>query len=95
MVLVTAPCELDEICYPQAAMLEKYLNSDFVWDALRVPSNVQNYSMFSGAVNMAFILTNVSLAAFVFYRYNSALTICLRIYLSAWRHKLDIFSSRK
>jgi len=58
--LVTAPCELDDICYPQAAMLEKYLNSKFVWDALRVPSEVQNYSMFSGAVATAFTLTNVS-----------------------------------
>lgn len=57
--IVTAPCELDDICYPQAAMLEKYLNTDLVWDALRVSSAVQNYSMFSAAVATAFTLTNV------------------------------------
>jgi len=56
-------------------MLEKYLNSDFVWSALHVPSAVQNYSMFSGAVAIAFTLTNVSPAVFVIYRRDSLLMI--------------------
>jgi len=42
--------------------LEKYLNSEFVWNALGVPSNVANFSIMRGAVVDAFALTNVGLA---------------------------------
>ncbi|EWZ33243.1 hypothetical protein FOCG_15578 [Fusarium oxysporum f. sp. radicis-lycopersici 26381] len=54
---ITAPCEShDDMCYKEAALIEKYLNSPKVFDALGVPSAVTNYSIASEDVAIAFTL---------------------------------------
>jgi cathepsin A (carboxypeptidase C) len=44
------------MCYKEAALIEKYLNSPKVFDALGVPSAVTNYSIASEDVAIAFTL---------------------------------------
>ncbi|KAL4778823.1 Alpha/Beta hydrolase protein [Aspergillus varians] len=51
---ITAPCELDEMCYIQAARVEQYLNSPLVWDALSPPKQVKKYELGSSTVSDAF-----------------------------------------
>jgi cathepsin A (carboxypeptidase C) len=54
---ITAPCDRDDICYASSSMIESYLNSAKVREALQVPKAL-NYSMMSSAVASAFGLTN-------------------------------------
>lgn len=54
MVAVTAPCEIDEFCYPETNLIEEYMNTKLVWNALEPPSAVKNYTIFSPAVAWAF-----------------------------------------
>lgn len=56
--IVTAPCDLDDICYASSTMIENYLNTVAVREALNVPKNVKHYSMMSSAVSNAFTITN-------------------------------------
>ena len=52
--LVTASCEIDDLCYSKAARVEQYLNSAEVWDALLPPKQVKKYKLESSAVRNAF-----------------------------------------
>jgi cathepsin A (carboxypeptidase C) len=54
---VTAPCEIDLFCYPSTPMIAKYLNLKSSFDALGVPSAIQNYSLQSPGVARAFELS--------------------------------------
>ncbi|KAG4261221.1 hypothetical protein FPRO03_11772 [Fusarium proliferatum] len=54
---ITRPCESgDDLCYKQAGLIEKYLNTPKVFDALGVPSAVTNYSIYAMDVEVAFSL---------------------------------------
>ncbi|KAJ5551611.1 hypothetical protein N7535_000444 [Penicillium sp. DV-2018c] len=54
---VTAPCEIDSVCYPESAYVEKYLNSAAVWEALSPPKEVKVYKLESAEVADAFHTT--------------------------------------
>ncbi|KAL2842728.1 Alpha/Beta hydrolase protein [Aspergillus pseudoustus] len=54
---VTAPCEIDEMCYVQAARVEQYLNTPQVWDALRPPEEIKEYKFVSQSIIDAFMKT--------------------------------------
>ncbi|KAK2668727.1 Peptidase S10, serine carboxypeptidase [Fusarium oxysporum f. sp. vasinfectum] len=54
---ITRPCESgDDLCYKEAGLIEKYLNTPKVFDALGVPSAVTNYSIYAMDVEVAFSL---------------------------------------
>jgi cathepsin A (carboxypeptidase C) len=55
---ITAPCEIDDMCYIQAARVEQYLNSPAVWEALSPPNQITEYKMVSEAVIQAFAKTS-------------------------------------
>ncbi|KAE8152319.1 Alpha/Beta hydrolase protein [Aspergillus avenaceus] len=55
---ITAPCDLNEMCYPQTLWVQKYLNSKPVWDALSPPAEVKEYVLESEAVVDAFARTS-------------------------------------
>ncbi|KAL1892602.1 hypothetical protein Sste5346_006887 [Sporothrix stenoceras] len=54
---ITAPCTVDEFCYPQAAAIQTYLNQKNVKEALGVPPSIDRYNVSSDAVAMAFELS--------------------------------------
>ena len=47
---------LDDLCYVQSALIQLYLNTSTVFEALNVPKEVKEYRMFSAAINEAFEL---------------------------------------
>ncbi|KAL2794381.1 alpha/beta-hydrolase [Aspergillus keveii] len=51
---ITAPCEIDEMCYIEAALIEQYLNTPAVWDALQPPKQIKEYKFVSQPVIDAF-----------------------------------------
>ncbi|EAL91158.1 putative carboxypeptidase Y [Aspergillus fumigatus Af293] len=51
---ITAPCEIDDMCYIQAVHVEQYLNTPAVWNALSPPKQISEYKMVSEAVIDAF-----------------------------------------
>ncbi|RDK40928.1 alpha/beta-hydrolase [Aspergillus phoenicis ATCC 13157] len=51
---ITAPCEIDEMCYIEAALIERYLNSPSVWEALSPPQQVTEYKFVVTSVIDAF-----------------------------------------
>lgn len=51
---VTAPCEIDQLCYIEAARIEQYLNSEIIWKALSPPKQIKKYLITSEAVSHAF-----------------------------------------
>ena len=51
---ITAPCELDDLCYPQSSRIQEYLNTSAVFEALGVPSDVKEFHIISYQVNLAF-----------------------------------------
>lgn len=51
---ITAPCEMDEFCYQDIGQIEKYLNQKYIWEALDVPNSLENYTVASDEVAMAF-----------------------------------------
>jgi cathepsin A (carboxypeptidase C) len=53
---ITTPCELDDFCYPQVAMIQRYLNQKNVWEVLGVPKALKGYNISSDAVATAFSL---------------------------------------
>ncbi|KZF18844.1 alpha/beta-hydrolase [Xylona heveae TC161] len=55
---ITAPCEIDEMCYIQAARIEQYLNSPAVWDALSPPKQIKEYKFVADSVIHAFDKTS-------------------------------------
>jgi cathepsin A (carboxypeptidase C) len=57
-ILVTAPCDIDDVCYIQAAHIEEYLNSPAVWDALSPPKQIKNYTITSDSVARSFATTS-------------------------------------
>ncbi|KNG87294.1 hypothetical protein ANOM_004946 [Aspergillus nomiae NRRL 13137] len=54
---VTTPCEIDDICYVQAAHIQQYLNSPAVWAALSPPKQITEYKFVSDNVIQAFDTT--------------------------------------
>jgi len=54
---ITAPCDIDDFCYANTALIQDYLNLDTSFAALGVPSVVKNFNVSSDAVAMAFELT--------------------------------------
>lgn len=56
---IEAPCYTkDELCYPEIPAIQDYLNLPWVSEALHVPKAVQNYSVISEEVALAFEITN-------------------------------------
>lgn len=56
---ITAPCDIDDFCYANTALIQKYLNTPGVFDALGVPrEHVKQFNVSSDAVALAFTLTN-------------------------------------
>jgi cathepsin A (carboxypeptidase C) len=55
--LVTIPCELEDICYAGAKGIQDYLNLPSSFEALGVPSAVQNFSVISRDISYAFAMT--------------------------------------
>ncbi|KAJ5774696.1 hypothetical protein N7457_009592 [Penicillium paradoxum] len=60
---ITAPCDVDEMCYKDAEYTEQYLNSAPVWKALSPPEGVKEYKMESKAVVDAFATTPESMTS--------------------------------
>ncbi|KGO76721.1 Peptidase S10, serine carboxypeptidase [Penicillium italicum] len=54
---ITAPCEIDDVCYIEAAYTEQYLNSPVVREALSPPEGTKEYRFASSAVADAFETT--------------------------------------
>ncbi|KUJ12149.1 serine carboxypeptidase [Mollisia scopiformis] len=54
---ITAPCDLDEFCYPETELVQDYLNLESSFNALGVPKNVRKFEVGSHAVEEAFQLT--------------------------------------
>ena len=55
---ITAPCDIDDICYQEALDAEEYLNTPAVFKALGVPKAISHYNMSSMLVEQAFETTN-------------------------------------
>jgi len=51
---ITAPCDLDVLCYDGIAQIVDYLNLESSFQALGVPPSIQNYSIYSWDVEEAF-----------------------------------------
>ncbi|CAG8107756.1 unnamed protein product [Penicillium salamii] len=60
---ITAPCEIDELCYRKADYIGQYLNSPSVWNALSPPDEVKEFKLESSAVVGAFDTTPESMAS--------------------------------
>lgn len=55
---VTTPCVAEgEMCYAEIPRINEYLNLPWVFEALGVPKQVGNYSVYSEAISDAFDLT--------------------------------------
>lgn len=54
LMIVTAPCEVDEMCYIEAVRIQQYLNSKVLWDALSPPKQIKKYKLAAGSVILAF-----------------------------------------
>jgi len=55
--IITAPCEIDVLCYKGGLNIREYLNLPSSYTALSVPSAVGNFSVISEAISAAFELT--------------------------------------
>ncbi|KAM5445297.1 putative carboxypeptidase C [Microsporum audouinii] len=55
---ITVPCQVDDICYVQGPLLQNYLNSKLVWDAISPPKEVKQYKLSSTHVADVFGLTS-------------------------------------
>lgn len=77
---ITAPCEIDDVCYPIMNSIVKYLNLAHVWKALDIPREVKNFSAISDDVVYAFALTNdmgISTAPQVRYLLESGIDVLI------------------
>lgn len=76
---ITNPCYSgDDLCYYEAARIQKYLNLPWVWEALEVPKSVHNYSIYNEDVGLAFGLTNdplISMQPQVLYLLDSGIDV--------------------
>lgn len=54
LVAVTAPCEVDLMCYIESIRIQQYLNSKVVWDVLSPPKQVKKYEIAAESVTIAF-----------------------------------------
>jgi cathepsin A (carboxypeptidase C) len=57
-VQVTAPCDIDDFCYANTALIEEYLNLNSSFAALNPPKVIKKFSVASYAVADAFEITN-------------------------------------
>lgn len=76
--LVTAPCDIDNFCYANTALIQDYLNLKHVWQALGVPSDVKKFVVGSQSVAKAFARTNdlgISTEPQVVYLLNSGVDV--------------------
>ncbi|TVY78363.1 Carboxypeptidase Y-like protein, partial [Lachnellula suecica] len=55
---ITAPCDIDDVCYANTALIQDYLNLPSSFSALSVPSAVKNFSVVSEEIERAFQLTS-------------------------------------
>ncbi|KAJ5948127.1 carboxypeptidase Y [Penicillium verhagenii] len=55
---ITAPCEYPDVCYIEAARIEKYLNTPIIWNALSPPKQIKQYNITSDAIAKAFSETS-------------------------------------
>ncbi|RDW81858.1 carboxypeptidase-4 [Coleophoma cylindrospora] len=55
---ITAPCDIDDFCYANTALIEEYLNLPPIFAALGVPPFLKNFTVGSDAVAEAFTLSN-------------------------------------
>lgn len=56
--LVTLPCEIDDVCYPNTLWIQDYLNLPSSFAALGVPKDIKKFGVLSPAVSDAFELTD-------------------------------------
>ncbi|KAF2671542.1 carboxypeptidase Y precursor [Microthyrium microscopicum] len=54
---ITAPCEMDDLCYRGIGLIDKYLNQKDVWQALGVPDTIDKFNVSSSKVENAFVRT--------------------------------------
>lgn len=54
LVIVTAPCEVDDFCYIETVRIQHYLNSKVIWDALSPPKLIKRYEIAATSVALAF-----------------------------------------
>jgi len=54
LVTVTAPCEIEEVCYIEADRIQHYLNSKVIWDAISPPKQIKKYELVSESVVLSF-----------------------------------------
>ena len=55
---ITAPCDIDNFCYANTALIQDYLNLPSSFNALGVPSTIKNFTVGSDAIQEAFELTD-------------------------------------
>ncbi|KAF4631889.1 hypothetical protein G7Y89_g6241 [Cudoniella acicularis] len=55
---ITAPCDIDDFCYANTALIQTYLNLPSSFTSLSVPKTIKNYTVLSEAVESAFERTN-------------------------------------
>lgn len=55
---ITAPCDIDDLCYANSLLVEKYLNLPSSFGALNPPSQIKKFKLMSNATATAFQLTN-------------------------------------
>lgn len=72
-------CETrDDLCYPEIPLIERYLNTPAVYEALGVPKEVGKYIVYSMKIAYAFALTNdqgISMQNQVLYLLNSGIDV--------------------
>lgn len=54
LVVVTAPCEVDDFCYIEVLRIQHYLNTKAIWDALSPPKSIQKYEVAAESIAIAF-----------------------------------------
>ncbi|KAF7594750.1 hypothetical protein BBP40_008457 [Aspergillus hancockii] len=55
---ITAPCDVDDVCYVKATDIEQYLNTPTVWDALLPPKQIKKYTIVSDSIAGRFAATS-------------------------------------
>lgn len=53
-IIVTHPCEFDNICYIEASWIQEYLNTPKIWDALSPPKQIKQYNITSERISNSF-----------------------------------------
>ncbi|KAK4691574.1 hypothetical protein P7C71_g5451, partial [Lecanoromycetidae sp. Uapishka_2] len=51
---ITAPCEVEDVCYVESVRIQYYLNSKVIWNALSPPEHIKKFEIFAEPVIIAF-----------------------------------------